>query len=202
MAAGFMDCRVPALIAITGGGAGWCFMPDAHEWIEQGGQAAQDVSYRSRLLPLVLGHDGYRPNRKNTEEDRILSEMMEMAQALQGQALISKQDMARMNLICQNPPEYTSENVTLIRVEKAKVSQSVFASMLNVSVSAVQIRLAHHDHGSCGLFAGPDAIFLAHPPQLQCSIVPLGMNQGHDLRNRHQREKLPKLPSPFSPLHA
>ena len=46
--------------------------------------------------------------------------------------------MARMNLICQNPPEYTSENGTLIRVEKAKVSQSVFASMLNVSVSAVQ----------------------------------------------------------------
>ena len=43
-----------------------------------------------------------------------------------------------MNLICQNPPEYPSENVTLIRVEKAKVSQSVFASMLNVSVSAVQ----------------------------------------------------------------
>ena len=28
--------------------------------------------------------------------------------------------------------------MTLIRVEKAKVSQSVFASMLNVSVSAVQ----------------------------------------------------------------
>ena len=77
-------------------------------------------------------------NRKTTEENRILSEMMEMAQALQGQALISKQDMARMNLICQHPPEYTSENVTLIRVEKAKVSQSVFASMLNVSVSAVQ----------------------------------------------------------------
>lgn len=77
-------------------------------------------------------------NRKTTEENCILSEMMEMAQALQGQALISKQDMARMNLICQHPPEYTSENVTLIRVEKAKVSQAVFASMLNVSVSAVQ----------------------------------------------------------------
>ena len=134
----WLRCRVPALIAITAGSADWCLMPDAHEWIEQGGQAAQDGSYRSRLLPLVLGHDGCRPNRKTTEDNRILSEMMEMAQALQGQALISKQDMARMNLICQNPPEYTSENVTLIRVEKAKVSQSVFASMLNVSVSAVQ----------------------------------------------------------------
>lgn len=47
-------------------------------------------------------------------------------------------EMARMKLTCQNPPECTSENVTSIRVKKAKVSQSVFASMLNVSVSAVQ----------------------------------------------------------------
>ena len=77
-------------------------------------------------------------NKKMTEENRILDEMLEMAQALQGHALISKQDMAKMNLICQRPPQYTCENVTAIRVEKAKVSQSVFASILNVSVSAVQ----------------------------------------------------------------
>ena len=77
-------------------------------------------------------------NTKMTEETRILDEMLEMAQALQGHALISKQDMAKMKLICQRPPEYTSENVTAIRVDKAKVSQSVFASILNVSVSAVQ----------------------------------------------------------------
>ena len=77
-------------------------------------------------------------NKKATEENRILTEMLEMAQALQGHALISKQDMATMQLICQRPPDYTSENVTAIRVGKAKVSQSVFASILNVSVSAVQ----------------------------------------------------------------
>lgn len=75
---------------------------------------------------------------KPTDGDRILSEMMEMAQLLHGQQLISKQDMAKMNLICQSPPEYTPERVTAIRVGKAKVSQSVLASMLNVSVSAVQ----------------------------------------------------------------
>lgn len=46
--------------------------------------------------------------------------------------------MAKMKLICQSPPEYTPENVMSIRVKKAKVSQSVFASILNVSVSAVQ----------------------------------------------------------------
>jgi len=77
-------------------------------------------------------------SRKANEENRILAEMLEMAQALQGHALISKQDMAKMQLICQSPPDYTSENVTAIRVSKAKVSQSVFASILNVSVSVVQ----------------------------------------------------------------
>ncbi len=77
--------------------------------------------------------------RYNSEmENHILDEMLEMAQALQGQDLISKQDMAKMKLICETPPEYSSENVMSIRVEKAKVSQSVFASILNVSVSAVQ----------------------------------------------------------------
>ena len=77
-------------------------------------------------------------NKKPTEKNRILDEMMEMAQALQGHELISKQDMAKMKLICQSPPEYTAEKVAAIRVGKAKVSQSVLASILNVSVSAVQ----------------------------------------------------------------
>ncbi|BDT70228.1 hypothetical protein os1_44210 [Comamonadaceae bacterium OS-1] len=75
---------------------------------------------------------------QSSAPNRVLNEMMEMAQALQGHALISKQDMAKMQLICQKPPEYTSENVTYIRVERAKVSQSVLASILNVSLSAVQ----------------------------------------------------------------
>ncbi len=53
-------------------------------------------------------------NKKATEENRILTEMLEIARALQGHALISKQDMAKMQLICQRPPDYTSENVTAI----------------------------------------------------------------------------------------
>ncbi len=69
---------------------------------------------------------------------RVLHEMMEMAQALQAHELISRQDMARLKLICEVPPAYTPEKVTAIRVGKAKVSQSVLASILNVSVSAVQ----------------------------------------------------------------
>ena len=75
---------------------------------------------------------------KHTAKNRVLSEMMEMAQALQTHDLISKQDMAKMKLICEAPPAYTPERVTAIRVGKAKVSQSVLASILNVSVSAVQ----------------------------------------------------------------
>lgn len=77
-------------------------------------------------------------NKKPVEKNRVLDEMMEMAQTLQGHGLISKPDMAKMKLICQSPPEYTPEKVTAIRVGKAKVSQSVLASILNVSVSAVQ----------------------------------------------------------------
>ena len=75
---------------------------------------------------------------KPAAKNRVLDEMMEMAQALQTHDLISRQDMAKMKLICEVPPEYTPEKVTAIRVGKAKVSQSVLASILNVSVSAVQ----------------------------------------------------------------
>jgi hypothetical protein len=49
--------------------------------------------------------------KKIAEENRIVDEMLEMAQALQGHALISKQDMAKMKLICQSPPEYTKRDV-------------------------------------------------------------------------------------------
>ncbi len=73
-----------------------------------------------------------------TEATRVLDEMFEMARVLQDHDLITMHDMAKMKLICQRPPQYTPENVTAIRIEKAKVSQSVLASMLNVSVSAVQ----------------------------------------------------------------
>ncbi len=79
-----------------------------------------------------------KPKKIPSAKNRVLDEMLEMAQALQAHELISSQDMAKMKLICEAPPEYTPERVTAIRVGKAKVSQSVLASMLNVSVSAVQ----------------------------------------------------------------
>ena len=75
---------------------------------------------------------------KRSTPNRVRDEMMEMAQALQGHALISMQDMAKLKLLCEATPEYSAENVTAIRVGKARVSQAVLASLLNVSVSAVQ----------------------------------------------------------------
>ncbi len=71
-------------------------------------------------------------------DSRILDEMLEMAEALQGHGLVSVQDMAKMKLWCVPPPHYAASKVTAIRVQKAKVSQAVLASFLNVSVSAVQ----------------------------------------------------------------
>ena len=75
---------------------------------------------------------------QRTAKTRVLDEMMEMAHALHKHDLLSKPDMAKMKLLCEAQPEYTPEKVTAIRVGKAKVSQSVLASILNVSVSAVQ----------------------------------------------------------------
>lgn len=76
--------------------------------------------------------------KRRSGQSRVLDEMLEMARALQGRGLISRQDMAKMSLICQPAPIYGSEKVAFIRVRKARVSQSVLASILNVSVSAVQ----------------------------------------------------------------
>jgi putative transcriptional regulator len=46
--------------------------------------------------------------------------------------------MARLELICEAPPVYSPAKVVAIRTKKAKASQAVFASILNVSVSTVQ----------------------------------------------------------------
>ena len=79
-------------------------------------------------------------SKKTTDRDnRVLDEMMEMAAALNTHGLITKQDMTRMKTLCmEKPPVYTSDKVVSLRTRQAKMSQSVFASILNVSVSTVQ----------------------------------------------------------------
>lgn len=54
--------------------------------------------------------------------------------------LVSKTDMTRMTVLCEEPPEYPPERVVSIRTPVAKMSQAVFASFMNVSASTVQKR--------------------------------------------------------------
>ena len=75
---------------------------------------------------------------KSTEKNRVLRELLETAIDLKAHGLLSKPEMARINALCEEPPAYTPDKVVEIRTSIAKVSQSVFASLLNVSVSTVQ----------------------------------------------------------------
>lgn len=77
--------------------------------------------------------------KKTKNESRVLDEMMEMTLALAAHGLVTKQDMVKMKALCmEKPPVFTPEKVSSLRLRSAKMSQSVFASMLNVSVSSVQ----------------------------------------------------------------
>ncbi len=73
-----------------------------------------------------------------SEEQRMLDEMLDMAQALDRHGVISKPDLLQMQGLCSKPPVYTPTRVATIRKKKAHMSQSVFAALLNVSVSTVQ----------------------------------------------------------------
>lgn len=77
-------------------------------------------------------------SKKASADSRVLRELMETAADLSAYGLVSKTDMARMTALCVAPPEYTPQRVVAIRTGVARMSQQVFASMLNVSVSTVQ----------------------------------------------------------------
>lgn len=72
------------------------------------------------------------------KDDRILSEMLETATELSRHGLLSQEDMVQVRALCEPPPVYSPRRVADIRTKKARMSQSVFAEFLNVSVSAVQ----------------------------------------------------------------
>lgn len=76
--------------------------------------------------------------RKNSEDARLLQEALETAEGLFAYGVLSKSDMAKIHVLCEQPPEYTPDRVVSIRTKIAKMSQAVFASFLNVSVSTVQ----------------------------------------------------------------
>lgn len=73
-------------------------------------------------------------NRKS----RILDEVLASAQGLHGAGVISKRRLAEFEALCQpRLVEMPPKKIKLLR-EKANLSQAVFASVLNISVSTVQ----------------------------------------------------------------
>lgn len=76
--------------------------------------------------------------RNVTEEIRMLGELLETAESLSAYGVLSKTDLAQVRALCREPPNYTPDQVIKIRTTKARMSQAVFASFLNVSVSTVQ----------------------------------------------------------------
>ena len=77
-------------------------------------------------------------SRKVSQEIRMLGELLETAESLSTYGVVSKTDLAHVRTLCQEPPAYTPDRVIEIRTTKARMSQAVFASFLNVSVSTVQ----------------------------------------------------------------
>jgi len=76
--------------------------------------------------------------KRNSEEARMLRELLETAEDLNGYGVMSKTNMAKVRALCAEPPVYTPDRVVSVRTTIAKMSQAVFASFLNVSVSTVQ----------------------------------------------------------------
>ena len=70
--------------------------------------------------------------------DRITEEMVEMAHLLNRQGILSAHELGRIKALSSSPPKYTPQRVAQIRLKKAKMSQSVFAGLLNVTTSTVQ----------------------------------------------------------------
>jgi putative transcriptional regulator len=71
-------------------------------------------------------------------DERVLREMLEAAADLSRHGLISRDDLMQVRALCEPAPTYTAREVADIRTRKARMSQAVFAELLNVSVSAVQ----------------------------------------------------------------
>lgn len=71
--------------------------------------------------------------------DRVSADLVESAMDLGRLGLIDQHRLARIKALCLvEPPTYTPARVAAIRTRTAKMSQSVFAKLLNVSVSTVQ----------------------------------------------------------------
>jgi putative transcriptional regulator len=76
---------------------------------------------------------------KNRAPDRVFADLAEDAMDLKQLGLIDQHALARIKSLCvDEPPTYSPSRVMTIRTRKARMSQSVFAKLLNVSISTVQ----------------------------------------------------------------
>ena len=67
------------------------------------------------------------------------SDLAEIALGLERTGLIDQRQLASIKALCfKQPPVYSPQRVIAIRTRKARMSQAVFAKLLNVSVSTVQ----------------------------------------------------------------
>ena len=77
-------------------------------------------------------------SKRNSEDARMLQELLNTAADLSSYGVMSKPGMARVRSLCEPPPAYSPDRIVAIRTTVVKASQAVFAAMLNVSVSTVQ----------------------------------------------------------------
>lgn len=72
------------------------------------------------------------------KDNSITAAVLETAQGLHDLGFIDQRKMREYELLCEEPlPQYTSENIRNLR-EKYQLSQTVFATLLNISPSTVR----------------------------------------------------------------
>jgi putative transcriptional regulator len=72
------------------------------------------------------------------KKSRLLNEMRETARGLERIGVLDKQTMREFDVLTLPPvPDLTAKQIRAIRM-RSKVSQAVFAAMLNTSVSTIQ----------------------------------------------------------------
>lgn len=72
------------------------------------------------------------------KRSRILEEVQEMATDLRDAGLISKRRMREFDALCHlDVEEIPPQKIKALR-EKARISQAVFAAVLNISISTIQ----------------------------------------------------------------
>lgn len=77
--------------------------------------------------------------RNPVARDRVSADLAQTALDLDQLGLIDQHALARIKTLCfEEPPRFTPERVASIRIHQARMSQSVFAKLLNVSLSTVQ----------------------------------------------------------------